>query len=161
MTGLCRAHSTATPSAGGSWNEGAASFFVYNAENAIAYAEDVVVVTVNYRLNVFGFLASGALRAQDPDGSAGNYGLQDQRFAMGWVQRNGAAFGGDVSRVTIFGESAGAGSVSNHLLQPKAWPYFHRAIAESGPVAAWTAQTFDMAAAKYRGKRASGVFMHW
>lgn len=74
---------------------------------------------------------------------------QDQRFVMQWVQRNGAAFGGDINRVTIFGESAGAGSVSNHLVQPKAWPYFHRAISESGPIGDWVAESFNRSAAKY------------
>jgi carboxylesterase type B len=74
---------------------------------------------------------------------------QDQRFSMEWVKRNGAAFGGDINRVTIFGESAGAGSVSNHLVSPKSQGLFHRAISESGPIADWTAETFNMSAAKY------------
>ena len=105
---------------------------LYNPDADISLVEDVIFVTVNYRLNVFGFLASTALRNQDPDGSTGNYGFQDQISALQWVQRNGAAFGGDISRVTIIGESAGGGSVSNHLLSPKSQGLFHRAIMESG-----------------------------
>jgi carboxylesterase type B len=68
---------------------------------------------------------------------------------MEWVKRNGAAFGGDINRVTIFGESAGAGSVSNHLVSPKSQGLFHRAISESGPIADWTAETFNTSVAKY------------
>ena len=68
-----------------------------------------------------------------------------------WIQRNGAAFGGDIHRVTIFGESAGAGSVSNHLVSPRSQGLFHRAIAESGPFAQWTAQTMAIAVLKFKG----------
>jgi hypothetical protein len=78
--------------------------------------------------------------APPPPPTRRSWGLQDQRQALQFIQKVGASFGGNVNAVTIFGESAGAGSVSNHLLSPKSWGLFHRAIAESGPVADWTAQ---------------------
>lgn len=78
-----------------------------------------VLVTFNYRLNVFGFLGSDHLRPLDALHSTGNYGLQDQRMALQWVQDNIMAFGGDPSKVMIFGQSAGAGSVSSHVTMPK------------------------------------------
>ena len=73
-----------------------------------------MVVGVNYRLNVFGFLAHEALRREDASRSTGNVGLRDQRLALRWVQANVGAFGGDSSKVTIFGQSAGAISVGTH-----------------------------------------------
>lgn len=96
----------------------------------------VVVVTIQYRLGVFGFLAHPALtkEAKEKDGIAasGDYGLMDQIAALQWVQRNIAQFGGDAGRVTIFGESAGAVDVSLLMASPLAKGLFHRAIAESG-----------------------------
>jgi carboxylesterase type B len=80
--------------------------------------------------------------------------VQDQRMAMQWLQKNAAAFGGDPTRVTIFGESAGAGSVSNHLLSPRSKGLFHRAIAESGPIAQWTAQSYNTSVVKFKVCRA-------
>lgn len=97
-------------------------------------AEGVVLVTVNYRLSAFGFLTHPALRAVDPDDPYGNYGLQDVLAALQWVQRNIAAFGGDPERVTIFGESAGAGLVNSLLVAPPAAGLFHRAISQSASV---------------------------
>lgn len=73
---------------------------------------EIIVVTFNYRLGIFGYLASDSLRARDAEGSTGNYGTQDQRLAMEWVSRNIASFGGDPSTVLIVGQSAGANSVS-------------------------------------------------
>lgn len=92
--------------------------------------DDVVIVTLNYRLGVLGFMAHPALTAES--GTSGNYGLQDQQAALRWVKRNIAAFGGDPSNVTIFGESAGAVSVHAHLASPQSAGLFHRAIAQSG-----------------------------
>jgi para-nitrobenzyl esterase len=90
----------------------------------------VIVVTINYRLGFLGFFAHTAL---DAEGHLnGNYGLMDQQLALKWVQRNIAAFGGDRSRVTIFGQSAGGISVYSHLASPRAAGLFQRAIAESG-----------------------------
>lgn len=91
---------------------------------------DVIVVTINYRLGVLGWFAHPALDAEDH--LKANYGLMDQQFALRWVQRNIAAFGGDPDRVTIFGESAGGLSVYCNLASPTAAGLFHRAIAESG-----------------------------
>jgi para-nitrobenzyl esterase len=91
-----------------------------------------VVVTLNYRLGAFGFLAHPALAAESPHHSAGNYGLLDQIAALQWVQRNIARFGGDPSRVTIFGESAGGMSIGALIASPLARGLFQRAILESG-----------------------------
>lgn len=135
---------------GGSWKYGAASFPLYWGEYDEEDVQDVIIVTINYRLSIFGYLASSSLRAEDPDHTTGNYGIQDQRLAMTWIQDNIAAFGGDTSRVTIMGESAGAGSVSNHLVMPRSKGLFHRAIAESGPWAAWTAQSFNESEYKFK-----------
>ncbi len=95
----------------------------------------VLVVTLNYRLGVFGFLAHPTLTAESPDHASGNYGLMDQQAALRWVQRNIARFGGDPRRVTIFGESAGGLSVHSHLASPGSAGLFHRAIVESGAYA--------------------------
>jgi para-nitrobenzyl esterase len=93
-------------------------------------SRDVVVVTVNYRLGVFGFLAHPALSAEQ--GASGNYGLMDQQAALRWVQANIAAFGGDASNVTVFGESAGAIDVGYQLVAQGSEELFQRAIMESG-----------------------------
>jgi len=92
--------------------------------------DGVVVVTINYRLGLLGFFAEPALDAEPH--LLANYGLMDQQFALQWVQRNIAAFGGDPNRVTIFGESAGGLSVLSNLASPTAAGLFQRAIVESG-----------------------------
>lgn len=92
----------------------------------------VVVVSLNYRLGVFGFLAHPALTAESPHHSSGNYGLLDQLEALKWVRANISKFGGDPGRVTILGESAGAGDVCMLMASPLAAGLFHRAILESG-----------------------------
>jgi len=103
----------------------------YDGRN-LAADEDLVVVTVNYRLGVFGFLATSGLTATSSSDASGNYGIQDQRAALEWVHENIAAFGGDPGRVAIVGESAGAGSVCVHLLSPESRGLFDAAIMESG-----------------------------
>jgi len=92
----------------------------------------VIVVTINYRLGALGFLAHRALSAESPDHISGNYGLMDQQFALKWVQRNVAAFGGNPHNVTIFGESAGGRSVFLQLASPMAAGLFHQGIVQSG-----------------------------
>ncbi|HET6213702.1 MAG TPA: carboxylesterase family protein [Micromonosporaceae bacterium] len=93
---------------------------------------DVIVVTVNYRLGAFGFLAHPALSAESADRASGDYGLMDQQAALRWVQANIAAFGGDRHRVTVGGESAGSTDTCAHIASPTAAGLFVRAIQESG-----------------------------
>lgn len=94
-------------------------------------AQGVVLVTINYRLNVFGFLAHPALSQESEHHVSGNYGTLDQIAALRWVQKNIAAFGGDSRNVTLFGQSAGAASVCNVMASPLAKGLFVRAIGES------------------------------
>jgi para-nitrobenzyl esterase len=90
---------------------------------------NVIVVTMNYRLGVFGFLAQSDI---DREGHPfGNYGLMDQQFALKWVQENIRMFGGDPHNVTLFGQSAGASAVTAHIASPSARGLFQRAIAQS------------------------------
>ena len=93
---------------------------------------EIIVVTVNYRLTVFGFLALLSLDEESDDSSSGNYGLLDQQAALRWVQRNIGAFGGDPHNVTIAGESAGADNVCANLVSPTAAGLFKKAIMQSG-----------------------------
>lgn len=91
----------------------------------------IVVVTVNYRLNTFGFLCHPEITAEAPEAPA-NFGLLDQQAGLRWVKRNIAAFGGDPDNITIGGQSAGGGSVLYHLTSPKNAGLFNRAIIQSG-----------------------------
>ena len=91
----------------------------------------VVVVSVNYRVNVFGFFSHPEITAAAGDEPAANFGLLDQRAGMLWVRRNIAAFGGDPDNVLIFGQSAGGGSVLSHLVSPMDEGLFHRAVVQS------------------------------
>ncbi len=110
---------------------------IYGAEQ-LATRGDVVVVTVNYRLGLFGFLAHPSLDAAAGQQRSGNFGLEDQQAALRWVRRNAAAFGGDPRSVTLFGESAGGASTCAHLAAPGSAGLFHRAIVQSGPCALTT-----------------------
>jgi len=92
----------------------------------------VVVVSMNYRLNIFGFLAHPGLAKETGGTGSGNYGLLDQVAALEWVHKNIKAFGGDPTNVTIFGESAGSFSVSGLIASPRAKGLFQKAIGESG-----------------------------
>jgi para-nitrobenzyl esterase len=103
-------------------------------DGAAMARQGIVVVTINYRLGAFGFLATGAMAAESASHSAGNYGLLDQAAALAWVRRNVAAFGGDPGRITIGGESAGSMSVSVLMTSPLTRTQFAGAIGESGGV---------------------------
>lgn len=92
----------------------------------------VVLVTIAYRVNQFGFLANSELSAENPNHVSGNYGILDQIAGLKWIQKNIAAFGGNPNQVTIFGESAGAISVSMLCASPLAKGLFHGAISQSG-----------------------------
>ncbi len=98
--------------------------------------QGVVVVTVAYRLGVFGYFAGEALAAESPNGTTGNYGLLDQIAALKWVYENIAAFGGDPEKITIAGESAGSSSVNALCVSPLTEGLFRFAIGESSGVAA-------------------------
>jgi para-nitrobenzyl esterase len=115
---------------GGGFTVGSSRLELY--DGATLAREGAVVVSVNYRLNAFGFLAHPALSAESEHDSSSHYGLLDQVAALEWVRDNVAAFGGDPDRVTIFGESAGSMSVSLLTVTPLARGLFHRAIGESG-----------------------------
>jgi para-nitrobenzyl esterase len=94
----------------------------------------VIVVSMNYRLGIFGFMALLELTAESANHASGNYGLMDQTAAIAWVRRNIAAFGGDPANITIFGESAGAQAVSAQIASPIAKGLFAKAIGESGAI---------------------------
>lgn len=113
---------------GGAWTSGAGA--IYQGEELAR--KGVVVVTINYRLGAFGFLAHPELTRESPQHVSGNYAFLDQIAALRWVQANIAAFGGDSGRVTIFGESAGSWSVNTLVASPLARGLFHRAIGQSG-----------------------------
>lgn len=115
---------------GGGFAAGDGSEPRYDGESMAA--KGIVTLTINYRLNVFGFLAHPELTKESPNRASGNYGLMDQAAALQWVRRNIAAFGGDPSLVTIAGESAGSFSVSAQMINPQAKGLIAGAIGESG-----------------------------
>ncbi|HLK48749.1 MAG TPA: carboxylesterase/lipase family protein [Bryobacteraceae bacterium] len=115
---------------GGGYSAGSANWAMYNGGN-LAAKQDVVVVTVNHRLNVFGYLYLAELGGEKYTRSS-NVGMLDIIASLEWVRDNIAAFGGDPGNVTIFGQSGGGGKVSTLLAMPSAQGLFHRAIAMSG-----------------------------
>lgn len=115
---------------GGGLDGGSGSTPLYAGD--VLAQQGVIVVTFNYRLGVFGFLAYPELARESPTDSTGNYGLLDQIAALQWVHRNIAAFGGDPSRVTIFGQSSGSISISALSVSPLAKGLFRYAIGQSG-----------------------------
>jgi len=115
---------------GGSHQTGSGSNAVYQANQLVD--NGVVLVTINYRLGPLGYLAHPALSAEDPRGVSGNYGLLDQMAALKWVRANIAAFGGDPENITVFGESAGAQSISEIMAASGGDGLFHKAILQSG-----------------------------
>ncbi|XP_071789077.1 cholinesterase-like [Asterias amurensis] len=110
---------------GGAFTLGSGSQPGYDGMPLVAVG-DVIVVTLNYRLDILGFLTT------DDEASTGNAGLKDQQMAMKWIKNNIAAFGGDSERITIFGESAGSASVSFHILSKMSEGLFSQAIMQSG-----------------------------
>jgi para-nitrobenzyl esterase len=134
---------------GGGFNAGDGSEPRYDGESMAR--QGLVVVTVNYRLGVFGFLAHPALTQESPHHASGNYGLLDQQAALRWVQQNIAAFGGDPRHVTIGGESAGSVSVSAQLAAPGSRKTFQRAIGESGSMLSADRAPIPLAEAEQTG----------
>jgi para-nitrobenzyl esterase len=132
---------------GGGNVEGSSAIPIYDGENLAR--RGVVVVTINYRLGVFGFLVHPELTKEA--GRSGDYGSLDQLAALQWVQRNIAAFGGDPNNVTIAGQSAGASGVHNLVASPLAKGLFHRAIAESGSAYAAPTPMLSVAEAEKGG----------
>ncbi|NXF90801.1 CEL lipase, partial [Eubucco bourcierii] len=132
---------------GGSQGANFLDNFLYDGEE-IAVRGNVIVVTLNYRLGPLGFLSTG------DENLPGNYGLKDQHMAIAWVKRNIKAFGGDPDNITIFGESAGATSVSLQMLSPKNKGMFKRAISQSGVgLCSWAIQKDPFAWAKRIGAK--------
>lgn len=146
---------------GGGYQEGSGAVEVYDGSKLAQ--KGLVVVTINYRLGALGYLAHPALTAESKHAVSGNYGMLDQLEALRWVQRNITAFGGDPARVTIAGQSAGAGSVHNLIASPLARGLFRRAIAQSGSSVSGTptptlaeAEKAGLAYAAARGARSPG-----
>jgi para-nitrobenzyl esterase len=132
---------------GGGFAQGSAASAVYDGRR-LAERGDVVAVSVNHRLNIFGYLHLSTLGAERYAASE-NLGQQDLIAALGWIRDNIAGFGGDPGNVTIFGESGGGGKVCTLLAMPAARGLFHRAVVQSGPLP--TVLTLEQAAAIAQG----------
>jgi para-nitrobenzyl esterase len=132
---------------GGANEGGTASSALYKDGTLVSHG--VLLVTVNYRLGIFGFFAHPELTRESEHGSSGNYGLMDQILALRWVRDNIAGFGGDPNNITVFGQSAGAMDTSMLMTAPEARPLFHKAILESG--AAFSAPLAPLADAERSG----------
>jgi carboxylesterase type B len=135
---------------GGGLVSGETAVDYYESSTLAAYG-DIVVITVQYRLAAFGFLHLTDSLAK------GNQGILDQHLALKWVYENANKFGGDHTRITICGESAGAISVGFHLLYEKSWPYFRNAIMESGGP---NMKTFAMLSSEEANKRSTDLFAY-
>lgn len=136
---------------GGAYGWGGTADPIYDGQNFVKAHKDVVLVTVNYRIGIMGFMDFSGVPGSEGYEKSGNLGLLDQLSALRWIQRNIKAFGGDPDNVTIFGESAGGSSVSLLPLMEGSEGLFKRAIAESGSVAF----TFS----KEEAKTATEMFM--
>jgi len=137
---------------GGGYQSGYPSEMEFDGERFAR--RGVVFVSVNYRVNIFGFLAHPDITAENPDGIPGNFGLQDQIAGMKWVKRNISAFGGDPENITIFGQSAGAGSVMHHITSPLTVGLFQKAILQSAAgVLAPAGGNFTLEKAEQTGKK--------
>ncbi len=140
---------------GGGYTGGSGSSAIYDGTSLAG--DGAVVVTINYRLNVFGFLAHPALSDESPHDASGNYGLLDMVAALEWVRDNIATFGGDPERVMIFGESAGGGAVMSVMLMPQAEASINARSPRATTSAAGTARsTKRLAGGSRPRRRASG-----
>jgi para-nitrobenzyl esterase len=139
---------------GGEFVSGDGSLPRYDGANLAS--RGLIVVTVNYRLGVFGFLAPSEAARESPHATSGNYGLLDQVSALRWVKANIAQFGGDPTKVTIAGDSAGSIAVSAHMASPLSRGLFARAIGESGaafaPNGMWRKEQATAAAEKFTAR---------
>ena len=136
---------------GGGFTSGSGNYLIYDG-TYLAKKEDVVVVSVTHRLNLFGFLHLADIGGEQWKGAT-NTGMQDLVAALQWVKDNIAAFGGDPARVTIFGQSGGGGKTTTIMAMPSAEGLFHRAIAQSGSaLRGITASDASAAAEKFLGK---------
>ena len=131
---------------GGGFNSGAGSVPVYDGANLAK--RGIVVVTFNFRVGVFGFLAHPELSAESPNHASGNYGMLDIIAALKWVRANIAAFGGDPNTITVAGQSSGAGAVNYLDVSPLTRGLYARAIAESGVRIGNAGPTLEEAEAK-------------
>ena len=120
---------------GGAYGWGGTVDPLYDGFNFIKLHPEVILITIAYRVGLFGFVDLSYLKGGEQFEDAPNLGIYDQIEALRWIQKNGKAFGGDINNVTIFGESAGGGSVSILPLIDEAKGLFHRVIAESGSLA--------------------------
>jgi para-nitrobenzyl esterase len=116
---------------GGAFQGGAGSLPIYNGSKFAS--RGAVVITLNYRVGVLGFLAHPGLSAESAHKSSGNFGLLDQIAALRWIKANAARFGGNPANITVSGESAGAASVNDLIVSPLARGLFAKAVAFSGP----------------------------
>jgi para-nitrobenzyl esterase len=132
---------------GGAFYEGSGEIITYDGEELAK--KGLIVVTINYRLGIFGFFTHPELTKESPNQASGNYGLLDCVAALQWVRKNIAAFGGDPNRVTIAGQSAGAAAVHALTASPWAKGLFHGAIAESG--SSVTRRTRELSASEQDG----------
>ncbi|MBO6046456.1 MAG: carboxylesterase family protein [Erysipelotrichaceae bacterium] len=120
---------------GGSYGWGGTADPLYDGHNLINKFDDIILVTINYRVGLLGFIDLSSYSDSEGYEESTNLGLYDQITALKWINKNIAAFGGNPDNVTIFGESAGGGSVSLLAVIDEARPYFKRFIAESGSIA--------------------------
>ncbi|KAG0251691.1 hypothetical protein BG011_007443 [Mortierella polycephala] len=149
---------------GGGFKDGSNAMALYDASNMVAHSvqgigRPVIVVTINYRLNYFGFLSSTELvqdvqsdkrlDANSHERSVGNWGLLDQKLALEWVRDHISAFGGNPKDVTVFGESAGAASVGYHIAIKEHHGLFQRAILQSGAATTMIAGRPEMEGQRY------------
>ena len=142
---------------GGAYVVGSGSQASYSGANFVQAQSDIIMVNINYRLNMYGFMDFSSVPGGEKFGTAPCNGLLDQAMALRWVHENIAAFGGDPDNVTIFGQSAGGGSVSILPVMKEANRYFQKVIAQSGsttlafPVSCNSAQGKTKALLEYTG----------